>query len=160
MQEGEDIEKGEDEDDVKIKIVGEEEYKLEKEEKELADAQSTLRALKKVYLLELSAFRSPAYQIKKTIGLIGALFGVGDDWESCRELIKDLNLLDQLLNLKIEEITPTILTYLEVELADAKMSFEEVDRVSLACTTLVKWLNAVVNYLKWRRRFALAAATQ
>ncbi|KAG7392700.1 hypothetical protein PHYBOEH_006314 [Phytophthora boehmeriae] len=120
----------------------------------LEEANRALLLVDRRHIVEIKSFVNPPPLVHLVLGAVCILFQLEPSWESARRLLLgDANVVQTLLQFDKDAVPPATLAKLEAEyLRDERFTREEVERQSVAASSMVGWVRAIHQYATARRQ--------
>jgi dynein heavy chain 1, cytosolic len=121
---------------------------LARAEPALLEAKSAVEGIKKKQLDEIRALPSPPLLVKLTLeATLLLLTGKKSDWTGVRKALVDAGFIQTLMTFDSKNISAPVRKQLQEEyFSQEKFNFDNVNRASVACGPLVKWMTAQMDY--------------
>ncbi|XP_013402014.1 cytoplasmic dynein 1 heavy chain 1-like isoform X1 [Lingula anatina] len=127
---------------------------LDKVEPAVIEAQQAVKSIKKQHLVEVRAMGSPPPILKMVLESICILLGESaPDWKSIRQMIIKDSFIQNIVSFQAENIPDDIRSKMKQKyLNNPDFTYDKVNRASLACGPMVKWVIAQINYADMIKR--------
>uniref|UniRef100_A0AC35TT30 DHC_N1 domain-containing protein n=1 Tax=Rhabditophanes sp. KR3021 TaxID=114890 RepID=A0AC35TT30_9BILA len=121
---------------------------LAKVEPAVNDAKQAVKGIKKQQLVELRSMASPPNIVKVALESICLLLGesVNSDWKSIRGIMIKDDFINRILTFNTDNISGQILEAMKKFASNPDFEYEKVNRASVACGPMVKWVKAQLLY--------------
>jgi hypothetical protein len=120
----------------------------------LEEANRALLLVDRRHIVEIKSFVSPPPLVHLVLGAVCVLFQIEPSWESARRLLLgDANVVQTLLQFNKDAVPAATLARLEAEyLRDERFCREQVERQSVAASSMVGWVRAIHQYASARQQ--------
>ncbi|RHY34774.1 hypothetical protein DYB32_000646 [Aphanomyces invadans] len=119
--------------------------------KVLDDANKCVANLDRRYIMEIKTFVNPPVLVHVVLNAMCVLFSVDPSWDNAKKLLSDVNFITSMLNYDKDNVPETILTKLEPYLTNEMFNKAEVEKQSIAASTMVVWIIAIEAYSRSRK---------
>ena len=120
----------------------------------LATARAALDTLTKADVVEVKSFMKPPAVCRLVLEAVALLLEHPyDDWPGLRSMMNDKTLLQTLLSLDAERVSPKTLAQLKWYIDNPELQVEWVERISKGAKSLRAWVGAVYDYAVIIARF-------
>ncbi|RLN55767.1 hypothetical protein BBJ29_004124 [Phytophthora kernoviae] len=111
----------------------------------LEEANRALLLVDRRHIVEIKSFVNPPPLVHLVLGAVCTLFQLEPSWESARRLLLgDANVVQTLLQFDKDAVPAAALAKLEADyLHDERFTHEEVERQSVAASSMVGWVRAI-----------------
>ncbi|OQS01589.1 dynein heavy chain 6, axonemal [Achlya hypogyna] len=116
----------------------------------LDDANAAVAALDKRYIIEIKSFIHPPMLVHLVLNAVCVVFGVEPSWDNARRLLSDVNFVVSMINYDKDAVPDRVLENLEPYIADPLFTRDEVEKQSIAASTMVTWIVAIHAYARVR----------
>ncbi|KAH9116788.1 hypothetical protein AeMF1_009295 [Aphanomyces euteiches] len=117
----------------------------------LDDANRSVANLDRRYIMEIKTFVNPPVLVHVVLNAMCVLFSVEPSWENAKRLLSDVNFISSMLNYDKDNIPEHTLTKLEPYLTNEMFNKTEVEKQSIAASTMVVWIIAIDSYSRSRK---------
>lgn len=121
---------------------------LARAEPALEEALGAVKGIKKKHLEEVRGFARPPDMVQRAMEAVLILLkGKALDWAAIRKALNEQGFIPSIVEFDSKQITAKQRQLIHDEyLSDPKFTYESVNRASLACGPLVKWIIAQLEY--------------
>lgn len=121
---------------------------LKEAEPAVRGAQLGVSNIKKQHLNELRAFPNPPQAVKGTLGAVCELLGhSASTWRDIMQFVRSDDFIARIVNFDSSELEPQVRAKLKREFVEnPNLSYDKVNRASVACGPLAQWIHAQVHY--------------
>ncbi|KAI6221986.1 Dynein heavy chain, cytoplasmic [Aphelenchoides besseyi] len=113
------------------------------------DAKQAVKGIKKQQLSEIRSMAAPPDIVKIALEAVCTLLGEDPssiDWASIRKIMVKDDFITRILQFDSEKISPEILRATQKYVDRPDFEFEKVNRASIACGPMVKWVKSQILY--------------
>ncbi|OAF64095.1 hypothetical protein A3Q56_08198, partial [Intoshia linei] len=121
---------------------------LSQVEPAVIEAKQAVKSIKRQHLVELRSMSNPPALVKLALESICSMMGeTVTDWRSIRAFIINENFIPNIINFNYTKMTATIRNQMIVKYIDnPDYKFEKINRASVACGPMVRWVIAQLDY--------------
>ncbi|DAZ94854.1 TPA: hypothetical protein N0F65_008156 [Lagenidium giganteum] len=118
----------------------------------LEEANAALLLIDKRHIIEIKSFLNPPPLVHLVFDAISVMFGSEPTWDNAKRILSDSNIVQTLLNFDKDKVSPETLARVEKDYtSDPRFCKEEVEKQSVAASTMVIWVKAICQYARTRR---------
>ncbi|KAF0705317.1 Aste57867_7072 [Aphanomyces stellatus] len=117
----------------------------------LDDANKCVANLDRRYIMEIKTFVNPPVLVHVVLNAMCVLFSVDPSWDNSKRLLGDVNFISSMLNYDKDNIPDAILSKLDPYLSNEMFNKAEVEKQSIAASTMVVWIIAINSYSRMRK---------
>ncbi|RHZ24879.1 hypothetical protein DYB37_003028 [Aphanomyces astaci] len=119
--------------------------------KVLDEANKCVANLDRRYIMEIKTFVNPPVLVHVVLNAMCVLFSVEPSWDNAKKLLSDVNFITSMLNYEKDNVPEAILIKLEPYLTNEMFNKTEVEKQSIAASTMVVWIIAIDAYSRSRK---------